>query len=87
MEQMSFVMCVLAAYGLGLILVEADGPFGLIYKLRHIKYLGALSCMMCVSVWLGALGALVVAHSIPELILFTFAISGGAIAIDRIVAA
>lgn len=77
------IYLILANFALTLILVEQDGPYGVIYKLR--QKLKALKCMTCTSVWVGALLALTDASNILEWLILTFALSGATIILDRII--
>ena len=84
MEQVIPLFSLLATYGLTLILTEADGPFGVLYKLRHLKGLGALKCFVCTSVWVGALFALLTTQSALEFVIYALGYAGGAIVLHRL---
>lgn len=80
----AIVIAVLATYCVTTLITEADGPFGLFYKLRHHKSLQAFDCFLCLSVYIAFLCAVVLtAGSWQELITHTFAIAGGAIFLHK----
>lgn len=73
------ILSAFAVYGVTTIITEADGPFGIFYRLRQLEWLGALQCFMCTSVYVAAVTSLFVASSLPEWVIFTFGLSGAAI--------
>jgi hypothetical protein len=76
------ILLFLATFAMTIILVEQDGPYGIIYKLRKLTH--ALECMTCTSVYVGAILALTSAENFIEWIILTFALVGGTIILDRI---
>lgn len=79
---MELLISVLFVYGLATLLVEADGPYGILYKTR--KRISPLSCYMCAATWVAAIAAVFISENIGQWFAYTFAILGGAILINRI---
>lgn len=73
------IFSTLAVYGVTTIITEADGPFGVFYKLRQINWLSALQCFICASVYVAAVTSLFIATNLAEWLIFTFGLSGAAI--------
>ena len=46
----NLLLLILSVYGASKLLTDYDGPFDVFYKLR--KHLHALTCTVCVSVWI-----------------------------------
>lgn len=82
---MTFVIATLATYWLTIALTQEDGPYGVFYKLRHLKALGALQCFTCSSLWVAAALSLLVASNVLEWVLYTLASAGGAVIIYEVV--
>lgn len=70
------ILSAFAVYSITTILTETDGPMGLIYKLRELKWLTALRCFMCASVYVSAVTSLLVSGSLKEWAIYTFGFSG-----------
>lgn len=80
---MDFISLTLGTYAITLILTQADGPYGLIYKLRTIKQVddfGLLNCYFCTALWVALFLCLITGN----LGLF-FIAWGGATIIDKVV--
>jgi hypothetical protein len=93
MNPFSFIVISLAIWRLSYGLVNENGPLMVFTRLR--ARLGAsqkrsgglfdmISCIRCLSVWIGLAGALFVSHSILGLIGYTFAFSGVTVLIERL---
>jgi|HubBroStandDraft_1064217.scaffolds.fasta_scaffold1141733_2 hypothetical protein len=77
-----FVLCALATWRLTHLVVEEDGPFDLIVRLR--AWLGdshsgrAMDCFYCSSLWLAAPMALLVSSDVQDWAVSWLALSGAA---------
>ena len=49
----------LATYGTSKLVAEYDGPFDILYKIRHVKYLKALLCVVCTSLYVAVVLSIV----------------------------
>lgn len=47
------IILALATYGTAKLIAEYDGPFDSLYRLRNVKYLKALLCVVCSSLYVG----------------------------------
>lgn len=84
---MNYLILTLAIWRVSNLLVNEDGPFQMLVKFRQgaVKVTHLFDCLFCTSVWLGLIAAIgyyffpfwVVAVALP------FALSGGAIVVDR----
>jgi uncharacterized protein DUF1360 len=79
----------LATWRISSLLVNEDGPYQMLaeFRSRVIKYTRLLECVWCVSLWIA--GFMTIAYYFVPLyaiwIMLPFALSAGAILIDRIV--
>ncbi len=97
---MNFLIAALAVWRLTSLLVNEDGPFGVLEKLRH--FIGvrwderselyganivarAFICPWCLSIWTGALGAIIIAPSLVWYPIYVLALSAVAIIIEETV--
>lgn len=55
---MDLVLAVFATFALTTMLTDSEGPFEIFVKIRRLKYMTALKCFLCCSVWVGALTAI-----------------------------
>lgn len=78
------LVSILAVYCITYFLTGLDGPFGMFYKLRHLKGFGALDCFSCTSLYV-AVVVLIVALLLPLWVLYPFAFAGGAIILRKLV--
>lgn len=78
----TLIISVLFVYGITTLMVDADGPFGFLYKLR--QRISPLGCFLCTSFWFAAFASAVTARNAPEWVVHTFAIVGGAIFLNRL---
>jgi len=84
----SFLICSLAIWRLTHLVVEEDGPFDFVVRLRSM--LGesqagrAMDCFYCASLWLAAPMAFAVAHTPLDWLLCWLALSGAASLIQQI---
>lgn len=87
-ESLEFGMAVLAVWRLSHLFSQEDGPFDLIFRLR--KFVGQgffgslLDCFYCLSIWWAIPFALLLAHNLPQGILYWLALSGGACVLFKI---
>lgn len=81
---MELITATIATYALTLVLTSSDGPWGIFARLRAVKGLGALKCFLCTSVWAGAILAIYPATSLLGWPLYTLALAGGAVLLDRL---
>ena len=77
------VYSILASYGLFLILVKSDGPFGSLLWLRG--RFTALTCVICTSVYTSALISFLTTHNLSEWLVSTLALTATNYLIDWIV--
>lgn len=73
---------ILATYVLTLVLIQSDGPWGIIYKIRSNKFIdsfGILNCFICTSFWIALLISILAGN-----IFYLFIYWGGAVIIDKI---
>ena len=47
------IILALATYGVSKLISDYDGPFDILYRLRNIKVLKALLCVVCTSIYVG----------------------------------
>ena len=77
------VMCVLATWRLVHLLAMEDGPFDAVVRLRvriGNRWLGqAMDCPYCLSLWIAAPLALLLADSLSGWVVAWWGISGGAV--------
>lgn len=80
---MDFITLIFGTYAISLALTQADGPFGIIYKIRThtaVENFGALGCFLCTAFWV-ALALCLITGNLSLL----FIAWGGAIIIDKVV--
>jgi len=84
----SLVLGVLATWRLAHLLALEDGPFGLVVRLRRRLGDGRLGqmldCPYCLSLWIAAPLALLLADSLWGWVIAWWAISGGASLLERL---
>lgn len=87
MDWLHVALALLATWRLTHLLSQEDGPWDLVVRLRRVlgdSVLGRmLDCFYCLSVWVAAPLALVVASGWSDRILSWLALSGGACLIER----
>ena len=82
-----FVLSALATWRVSHLLVNEDGPWEILARLR--QWLGAspagrlMDCFGCVSMWVAAPLSFFVFRRVPELILCWLALSGAAFLVER----
>lgn len=54
----NLLLLILSVYGVSKLLTDYDGPWGVFYNLRNLKFMGALHCTVCLSVWVAILFSL-----------------------------
>ena len=83
-----FVLAVLATWRLTHLLAREDGPADLIYRLRAVLGDGTLGrlmdCFYCLSLWIAAPLAFLLASNPLDLLLAWLALSGAAVLLERI---
>ncbi len=97
---MNFLIVALAVWRISSLLVNEEGPFGIFEKLRylvgvrydkHSEQVGTnviakiFLCVWCISIYLGALGAITLASSVLEWALNALALSTVAVIIEEVV--
>ncbi len=97
---MNFLIVALAVWRISSLLVNEEGPFGIFEKLRylvgvrydeHSERIGTnviaevLTCVWCISIYLGALGAILLTNSVLEWTLNALALSTVAVIIEEVV--
>lgn len=53
------IILALATYGVSKLISDYDGPFDILYKIRHVKYLKALLCVVCTSLYVAVVFSIV----------------------------
>lgn len=81
---MATPMAILVIYYLTTVLTSSEGFLGIFYRLRKLKYLSALKCFLCASLYVSAIVALLLANNVEEFVVYTLAGAGGATALDRL---
>lgn len=93
MTPLTFLIASLAVWRLSYGMVHENGPLMVFARLRARlartqKRSGGLfdmiSCIRCLSVWIGLVGALFVSNSVLEVIPYAFAFSGAAALLDKL---
>lgn len=83
-----FCLAALAVWRVTHLLCAEDGPFDVCVRLRRAlgeSFLGRLlDCFYCLSVWIAAPAALLLARDWPERLLWWLALSPAAILIERV---
>ena len=78
----AFILCALAVWRVAHLLAEEDGPFDIVVTIRskvgHGFFGGLLDCFLCLSVWIAAPFALLVASGWIGRIVAWLALSGAA---------
>lgn len=54
----NLLILILGVYGVSKLLTDYDGPWGVFYNLRKLKFMGALHCTICVSVYVAVVMSL-----------------------------
>ena len=85
-----FTLCVLATWRVAHLIAREDGPFDVVLRLRARAGDGMLGrlmdCPYCLSIWIAAPAALLLARHFLEWCLAWLAISGGASLLEKLVA-
>lgn len=93
MNPLTFIIISLAVWKLSCCITFESGPLDVFARLRaHLarsqKHAGGffdmVSCIRCVSVWIGLAGALFVSDSFLNVIGYTFAFSGVTMLLERL---
>jgi Protein of unknown function (DUF1360) len=88
MEPCLFVVILLAVWRVTHLTQAEDGPFDIIFKLRKLagnSFFGHLmDCFYCFSIWVALAPGLYFGRGWIEKILLWFALSGGAILLEKI---
>jgi Protein of unknown function (DUF1360) len=83
MEPFRFIILTLAAWRITHLIQAEDGPWDVIFKIRKLLgngFVGSLmDCFYCLSIWVAIPLAIVAGRSVSDYIIFTMAISAGAI--------
>lgn len=81
-EGQAFVLCTLAVWRIAHLLAHEDGPFDMVFKLRSKVGQGffgtLLDCFLCLSLWIAAPFAFLVATAWIDRVLAWLALSGAA---------
>lgn len=86
--ELYLILSVFAVWRVTHMLGKEDGPFDIIFLMR--KKAGAgffgslLDCFYCLSIWWAIPFALLLAHNLPQGILYWLALSGGACVLFKI---
>lgn len=85
-DWLGFLVSVLATFRVAHLLAREDGPFDLVVRLRQLAGSGGfgrlLDCPWCLSIWVAAPFAALLARSWGEGVLLWLGISGGATLAD-----
>jgi len=79
---MIFLIALLAVWRLTHLLQAEDGPFMIFFNLRKLGKL--FDCFYCLSIWIALIPSIYLCTTIPNIILYCFALSGGAILLEKI---
>lgn len=81
-------LCVLAVWRVSHLVAHEDGPFDVVVRLRALAGNGMLGrlmdCPYCLSLWLAAPAALLLANRLPDWSMAWLAISGGASLVEKL---
>ena len=81
------IVAVLAVWRVTHLLVAEDGPWNSLARFRRLAgdgfFASLLDCFYCLSLWTAAPVAWFISHGVREWLLLWFAISGGAILLER----
>ena len=81
-DGLAFLLCTLAVWRVAHLLSQEDGPFDLVFKFRRAVgqgFVGSLlDCFFCLSLWIAAPFAFVLATEWIAIIVTWLALSGGA---------
>ncbi len=82
------ILGILAVWRVTHLFYAEDGPWDLLVKLRGLAaegfWGGLLDCFYCLSLWVSAPFAVIIARSWTECFFLFFALSGGAILLHRV---
>lgn len=82
---MMYLFALLGAYGVTYVLTNLDGPFGIIYKMRNMRGMGALKCFGCTSVWVAPIIAATTAANLRQFFILFLGYTGGAILLNEFI--
>lgn len=85
MQPTDLLILSLATWRLAYLITKEAAPFSMMQRIRERATLGGLlTCIYCTSVWVAVLFVLIVRPVIdPMLIIYLFAVSGGAMILHR----
>ena len=78
-----FIMLLLAIWRFTHLISLEDGPFHIFEKLRYLNN-KPFSCFYCLSMWTSFLPAVYFSSDFITLIIYWFALSGGAIILEKL---
>ena len=84
-----FVLAGLATWRVTHLLWAEDGPFGVLGRLRARLAAGGIrvfDCFYCLSLWVGAIAALLLGGSLADWLIDALALSAAAIVLERLTA-
>lgn len=85
MSSLQFVIYCLATWRLSYLLVNEDGPYNMLGRIRENleSYTTVLTCVWCSSIWIGMLAALATFHTndIPILLIIPLTLAYSSVAI------
>lgn len=79
-----FIIYVLAVYGVSTLISDYDGPNNIFYRLRSKYSKSALTCTVCLSVWVALILFIPILLGIGYLVLSPLAVIGGVILLERL---
>jgi hypothetical protein len=88
MNPLQFIILTLSTWRITHLIQAEDGPWDVIFKIR--KWVGngfvgsLMDCFYCLSIWTAIPFAMVAGSTITEYIVYTMAMSGGAILIQKL---
>lgn len=84
---MDYLILILATWRIANLIVNEDGPYQMLAEFRHkaVEHTHLFECLWCFSVWIGAIMAIAYFFypAWTVLVALPFALSGGAIMVDR----
>ena len=87
MDALRFIILTLATWRITHLIQAEDGPWDVIFKIRKLLgngFAGSLmDCFYCLSIWIAIPFALIAGKTLVDDVIYTMAISGGAIWIQQ----
>ena len=87
MDALRFIILTLATWRVTHLIQAEDGPWDVIFKIRKLLgngFAGSLmDCFYCLSIWIAIPFALIAGKTMVDYVIYTMAISGGAIWIQQ----